>query len=299
MKKFLNFGSLNIDTVYRVDHFVSAGETLAPSSVETFPGGKGLNQSVALARAGAQVWHAGRIGPDGTWLADVLDESGVHTEFIDRTGERTGGALIQLTAKGENCILLDGGANRQLQESHIDAVFSSFAPGDCLVLQNEVNFLPRLIRRAADIGMDIALNPSPVTDDLRGMDLSPVTWLLLNEIEGEALTGERAPERIAEALLGRYPKLHIVLTLGRDGVLYRDAHECVRQGIFPVSAVDTTAAGDTFTGFFLHAVTAGSAAEALRTASAAAALAVSRKGAAVSIPAMEEVRRFLETSPSF
>lgn len=296
MKKFLNFGSLNIDNVYSVDHFVQAGETLAPFSFEMFPGGKGLNQSIALARSGAEVWHAGRVGPDGEWLVKLLAESGVHAEEIDRTGKRSGHAVIQVNPQGQNCILLDGGANMQIPESYIETSLAPFGRGDCLVLQNEVNSLPEIIRRAAQRGMDIALNPSPITDELYAMDFSAVTWLILNDLEGEVLTGEQQPQEMARALLARYPHMRIVLTMGSAGVLYRDAQESHTHGIFHVPVVDTTGAGDTFTGYFLSAVVGQRpVAEALRIASAASAIAVSHKGAAVSIPTSEEVKRFLST----
>ncbi len=292
LKKILNFGSLNLDLVYSVPHFVQAGETLAATKMETFPGGKGLNQSVALSRAGAQVYHGGKIAPDGHWLAEFLRKSGANVDFVREDGSATGTAIIQVPPSGENCILINHGANYEIIEAEIEAAFAGFGAGDLLLLQNEINHMPLLIRTAAEKGMDIALNPSPIDDELLAMDLSPIRYLILNEIEGHAITGQEAPEAICTALLDRYPNMKIVLTLGSHGVMYRDKEQTVKQGIYQVTPVDTTAAGDTFTGYFLALTAEGRpVAEALSTASRAAAMAVCKMGAAASIPTREEVDR--------
>lgn len=290
MGKILNFGSLNIDDVYSVPHFLQPGETLSASGCEIFPGGKGLNQSVALARAGAAVWHAGKIGEDGIWLRDLLKDSGVHTELLSVCEEKTGHAIIQVDSSGQNCILLYSGANGAITKEYVDEVLQNFSAGDLLVLQNEINLLDYIMSAAAEKGMQIALNPSPMNDGVLKCPLDKVTWFLLNEVEGEQVTGETDPEKIAETLLSRYPNARVVLTLGKRGVYYRSAEECCSHGIFSVPVVDTTAAGDTFTGFFLSTAAEGKTiAESLRIASAASSIAVSRKGAAVSIPTLEEV----------
>lgn len=291
MKKILSYGSLNIDIVYSVPHFVSPGETLAALQVRRFPGGKGLNQSVALSRAGAEVYHGGKLAPDGAWLLSFLRQSGVDTSLVLQTGEATGTAVIQVTPSGENSIIIDHGANFQNTEDEIRTTLFGFGRGDMLVLQNEVNGLPFLIREAAARGMQIALNPSPVDAALLDMDLSGVTYLLLNEIEGRAFTGSEVPDEVLDRLLARWPQLRVVLTLGSDGVRYADASQRLQQRAFRVEAVDTTAAGDTFTGYFLAAVTNDApVAEALSLASKAAAIAVTRMGAAASIPSVDEVR---------
>lgn len=290
MKKILNYGSLNIDKTFSMDHIVRPGETLAAKSLELFPGGKGLNQSVALAKAEGNVYHAGKIGADGEFLIDVLKEAGVHTEYIGRSEGQSGQALIQVDSSGQNCILLYHGANFEIAESDFDQVLSHFGPGDLLVLQNEINDIDALMKKAAARGMEIVFNPSPIGPEIARCDLSLVSWFLLNEVEGRELTGESDPEKITDILLRRYPNAHIVLTLGQDGVVYRDGEKTARHGIFKVPVVDTTAAGDTFTGFFLAGMAAAEPVErALRVASAASAIAVSRKGAAVSIPTLREV----------
>ena len=291
MSRILNFGSLNIDHVYSVPRFLQPGETLSASAYEVFPGGKGLNQSIALARAGAGVWHAGRIGAEGVWLRDMLEAAGVHTEYVLPCEEKTGHTVIQIDRGGQNCILLYAGANGAITPEFVRQVMSGFSAGDLLVLQNEINLTGEIMNAAAEKGMQIALNPSPMTPSLLECPLEKVTWFLLNEVEGEQMTGETEPEKIASALLRRYPKSRIVLTLGQRGVWYQSESECCSHGIFHVPVVDTTAAGDTFTGFFLSSAASGvPVGTALRIASAASAIAVSRKGAAVSIPTMDEVR---------
>ena len=290
MKKILSYGSLNYDLVYHVPHFVMPGETLAATETGRFPGGKGLNQSIALARAGAGVFHGGKTGPDGESLVQLLRESGADPRYTRTDGTATGTAVIQVAPSGENCILLSHGANYEQTREDFERALTDFAEGDLLLLQNEISGLPLLIKLAAQKGMAVALNPSPIDPALLAMDLGAVSFLILNEIEGRAMTGEEKPEAICQALLGRYPDLKIVLTLGTNGSLYADRDTRLRQGIFETKAVDTTAAGVTFSGYFLALTAEGrQAAEALRTASKASALAVSRRGAAVSIPKRCEV----------
>lgn len=294
--RILCFGSLNIDYVYEVPHFAAGGETLAAASLQRFSGGKGLNQSIALARAGLEVRHAGAVGRDGLFLLEELRAAGVHTEYVEVLEDvSTGHAIIQRTPSGENCILLYGGANRQITRGHIDRVLSDFGPGDALVLQNEISQLPYLMERARARGMTVALNPSPMEEGL--LPLLPLAdCLLLNEIEAAQLLqglGKPVPEgeeALAKALAAALPSTAIVLTLGPQGSLFTDGKRLLRQAAVPVRAVDTTAAGDTYTGFFLAGVLEGrDPAWAMEYASAAAAIAVTRPGAAPSIPSREEV----------
>lgn len=295
MNKVLNYGSLNIDYVYQVAHFVRKGETISSTGLHVYTGGKGLNQSVALARAGAEVSHAGQIGEDGRFLLDVLTEAGAdvtHVKVSDTV--RTGNAIIQNDADGDNCIILFGGSNQAITEEQIDTVLSSFGEGDYLVLQNEINNLPYLVEHAYARGMRIVLNPSPMDAHIGEIDLSRISLFILNEIEAAGMTGADAGD--ADALLAglreRFPAAEIVLTLGSQGSIYTDGTRTVRQGIYKVETVDTTAAGDTFSGFFLAGIIRGlDVAEALDLAARASAIAVSRPGAAPSIPTLEEVQR--------
>lgn len=292
--RILNFGSMNLDYVYRVPHFVAPGETLAAEGQSLNPGGKGLNQSIALARAGAAVCHAGCVGAGGEQLAALLRENGVDTAFLRPVSCLQGNAMIQVNDAGENCILLYGGSNRAVTREQVDETLAQFSAGDYLVLQNEISCLDHLVRRAAQRGMHIVLNPSPFEDQLRQLDYNAISWLLVNEVEARQLTGQTQPEAVWAALHSQYPALCLVLTLGSAGAVCFTPQETVRQPIFPVQAVDTTAAGDTFTGFFLAALVAGRPlAVCMRRAAMASALSVGRPGASCSIPTAREVEEAL------
>lgn len=290
----LSFGSLNLDYVYQVDHFVGPGETLSAVSQTVNPGGKGLNQSIALARAGAAVWHAGCLGAGGDMLKALLEENGVRTEHLLPVGALQGNAVIQVAPSGENCILLFGGSNQCVTSDQIDRTLEAFGEGDYLVLQNEINNLPELVEKAHARGMRIFLNPSPYNQKIEAIDLKQIDWLLVNEVEACQLSGSEKPEKAWEILHARYPELSLLMTLGGAGSAAYQEDQVHRQGAFPVRAVDTTAAGDTFTGYFIAALAEGKPLpECMRRASMAAAISVTRPGAAPSIPAAEEVARAL------
>ncbi|MHB1454672.1 MAG: ribokinase [Saccharofermentanales bacterium] len=292
--RILCYGSLNVDYVYKLDHFVQSGETISADNLELFCGGKGLNQSIALARAGASVYHAGKIGNDGEALAEMLQDSNVNTDHISRSESKSGHAIIQVNKSGQNCIILYAGANKEITENEIDAVLEHFTSDDLILLQNETNNLGYMIEKSYSKGITIALNASPINEAIGNIPLHLVTYFFVNEIEGEVITGESKSERITSRMIEMFPDAKIILTLGRHGVEYRDRTDEFHCGIYDVPVVDTTAAGDTFTGYFIASLAAGAAThEALRTASAASSLSVSRKGAAASIPAMHEVREFM------
>lgn len=293
--RVLNIGSLNLDYVYTVDHIILPGETEATSSRKTYLGGKGMNQSCALAKAGVEVYHGGMIGSDGQVFLDACKEYGVHSEFIRVVDEPTGHTVIQIDKNAQNSILLFGGANQCLTEEYADEVLAHFSAGDILLLQNEVNLLPYLVDRAYEKGMDIALNPSPYNEKLDGVDMNKVGIFLLNEVEGFQLTGAREADAILDRLAALFPHARVVLTLGKDGAVYQDGTRRLVQPIFPVDAVDTTAAGDTFTGYFLAGLAEGlPMEEVLRRSAMASAIAVTRPGAVPSIPRREEVLAALE-----
>ncbi|MCI7382359.1 MAG: ribokinase [Hungatella hathewayi] len=290
--RVLNFGSLNIDYVYNVDHIVKKGETISSDTLNVFCGGKGLNQSIALSKAGAEVYHAGVIGEDGAFLEEILRASGVHTRFVQMKADtRTGNAIIQKDRNGDNCILLYGGSNRAVTPGMADEVLEHFEAGDMLVLQNEISELSYLMERAHERGMVIALNPSPIDEELLKAPLQYVNYFILNEIEAKTLTnGVEEDNAMLEAMLKKFPNAEIILTLGERGSVYAKGTVRVEQGIYKVPVTDTTAAGDTFTGYYLASIIQGLSVEkALNMAAKASAIAVSRKGAAPSIPEREEV----------
>ena len=297
--KVLCFGSLNIDYTYKVDHFVKKGETLSSESLKVFSGGKGLNQSIALAKAGADIWHAGAIGSDGIFLVKELEKAGVNTEYITvLENVRTGNAIIQNDKEGDNCIILYGGANHAITKEQVNSVLEHFHSGDFLVLQNEINELPYIMEQAHKKDMKIVLNPSPMNDRIFELPLAYVNYFVLNEIEAGQLLDMEIKEgfdgkELSKKLLERFPEAAIVPTLGCDGSVYLDKQNRVCQSAFRVKTVDTTAAGDTFTGFFIGGILKKlSVGDAMEMASKAAAIAVSRAGAAPSIPLWKEAESF-------
>ena len=186
--KILNFGSLNVDYVYKLPHIVAKGETISSRSLNIYPGGKGLNQSIALGRAGAEVYHAGAIGEDGKFLVDFLESAGVNTKFIKIHSDiKSGHAIIQNDADGDNCIILYGGANQAITREQIDRTLEEFESGDYLILQNEINELNYIVEKAHQIGMQIVLNPSPMDEKITALPLEYIDYFLLNEIEANQI----------------------------------------------------------------------------------------------------------------
>lgn len=292
--KVLNFGSLNYDYTYQVSHMVRPGETLSSSDLKVRCGGKGFNQSVALARAGIAVSHAGMVGEEGDMLLTFCRNEGIDTRFVRSVPGKSGHAIIQVNPQGENCILLYGGANQQNTREQTEEVLAAFGPGDILLLQNEVNRVRELMEEAWKRGMRIVLNPSPCDEKILSCPLEKTDTFLINETEGCELSGAEEPEEILDRLLARFPQSKLVLTLGSKGVWYGAEAERIFVPAFSVQAVDTTAAGDTFTGYYLSGVLQGlPVEETLRRACAASALAVMKEGAADSIPKKEEVEAFL------
>lgn len=290
MNKLYNLGSLNIDYVYHVPHFLQPGETLLAQERSIFPGGKGLNQSVAAARAGAKVVHGAVASCEARFLLELLSDSGVDTKRIRLVDQPAGHTVIQVDTSGQNCILLFAGTNHCLTKEYVEEYLFDAKPGDVLLLQNETNCLSEALELAVEKKMEVALNPSPFDATLLDLPLSKIKWWFCNEIEAKALFGSDNPEMIARTFRTKYPDSCLILTLGEQGSVYISNKETVTQPIFKVKTVDTTAAGDTFTGYFLSAVMAGqSYTEAMRRAARAAAIAVSREGAAVSIPYVHEL----------
>lgn len=294
--KLLDFGSLNIDHCYRLSHLARAGETLASSAYRRNGGGKGFNQALALAKAGQRVHMAGAIGQDGLFLRDMLEATGVDVSRLQVIDEATGHAVIQVDDKGCNSIILYGGANQMNTPERIEAALNGFGRGDYVLLQNEINLGREVLLAAKGRGMHVILNPSPVSQELLAWPLDMLDWLILNEIEGFDLTGEKEPERMLDTLVRKYPACRVVLTLGDKGAVYADRERRVFQQALSTEVVDSTAAGDTFTGYFFCAVLEGrSVEEALLLATVASSITVSRAGAGGTIPLRAEVEERLHT----
>lgn len=286
-------GSLNIDRVYTVSDFVREGATISASSYAEFPGGKGMNQSVALGRAGAEVYHLGCIGPDGQWLRHLLEQAKVCTDGLALRDVSTGHAVIQVNAQGKNCIIVVSGANGAVREEQVADYLKGFGPGDLLLAQNETACVPFAMEVAHEKGMKVAFNPSPVTERMLSYPLPLVDYWILNETEAGILAGlpeDTAPEALLDTLVQKYPAAAVVLTLGGSGVMAGKGNRRWQHRAYKVRAVDTTAAGDTFCGFFLAALSRGMNMDgALEAASRAAALAVTKHGAVPSIPTWQEM----------
>lgn len=300
--KILVFGSLNVDYVYEVPHFLQPGETLSSTSRHVYAGGKGLNQAVALSKAGGNVSFSGAIGTvDGAILLETLDSNNINSQNVKQlTDVPSGHTFIQVDARGQNCILLYGGANQSITSNDIDTALNSFSAGDCLVIQNETNALDEIIDKASAKGLYVCMNTSPIDDKLTKLPLHKCSLLIVNEIEGAALSSLSAdtdPKLMLQRLAEIYKDSSILLTLGSSGSLFleRGQQEPIACSSFKVEPVDTTAAGDTYLGYFITMLSKGhEPSMAMTYASAAAALAVTRHGAAPSIPYVHEVEDYLK-----
>lgn len=293
--KILNFGSLNIDYVYSVDEIVRVGETISVNSLNSFPGGKGLNQSVALSKAGMKVYHAGIVGKDGDILLDTLNKEEIDTKYVKKDCViNNGNAIIQVNNRGENCIMVYGGTNLSVTCDYIDEVINDFEKGDCLIIQNEISNIPYLVDRAYEKGMTIFFNPSPINEKIYDIDLQKINYFILNEIEVCFFVSRNDDiNLVRNEFIKKFYNSKIILTLGEKGAYYFDNQKVNYQKAYKVDVVDTTAAGDTFTGYVIAGILKNNKMEdAMDRAAKAAAIAVSRKGASVSIPFEEEVLNY-------
>ncbi len=284
---------MNLDMVYSVSHITLEGETISARDLEKKQGGKGLNQAVALARAGADVSMAGCVGEDGRELVETLQDSGVDTGLIREIASPSGHAIIQLDEKGANAIIVYGGANDKITPGIIDEALEKFSEGDYVLLQNEISNVDYAIHAAKKRGLKVAFNPSPISEKLMEYPLDLVDVFILNEIEGQMLSGLcdcANHEEILDALQTKFPGAEIVMTLGSKGVSYSGIRGRFFCPAKTVKVVDTTGAGDTFCGYFLACILKGvPVKDALEKATKASALSIGKKGAAPSIPTMAEV----------
>ncbi len=300
--RVLNLGSLNIDKTYKVPYICPPKETIRSDGFMENCGGKGLNQSVALAKAGADTSHAGAVGRDGDMLLDMLRSAGVHTEPVLKLQDAVSGqAIIQVDRKGQNCIVLFTGTNEMLTREYIEETIGQFEAGDLLLLQNEVNEIGYAAACAKKQGMLVALNPSPVNERLDEVDYDQVDFFIMNEIEAQYVGGLQSDDMdtVVEGISRRFPNTACIITFGEKGSVYIKGEEQIRQSIYHVPVADTTGAGDTFTGYFLAGMAQGLSPKAcMQRAAAASAISVGRSGAAQSIPAAAEVEAFMAEHPA-
>lgn len=294
--KILNIGSLNYDKVYHVEHFVMPKETLIANEYHEFIGGKGLNQSIALAKAQANIYHAGRVGSDGDDLINCLDKQNVNTSLILKDELESGHAIIQ-NSDGQNCIIINQGANARISEADIDLYLKDFDKNDILLLQNEISNVDYAIKSAKKKGMIVCFNAAPMNEKVLSYPLDMIDILIVNEVEGQALAGldKLDYSEIIDILKNKYPNSKIVLTLGKDGAYFLDKDIKYYQAAREVKAVDTTAAGDTFVGYFLYNyLTFNDYKKAMKIATYASSLSVLKNGAMNSIPSYLEVETLIE-----
>ena len=283
--KVLNFGSINKDFIYSVNDFVNPGETISSIKYNIKIGGKGLNQSVAISKAGQKIYHAGIINIDDTFILDKLKKWNVNCENILIGDNPTGHAIIQVDKKGENSIIIHGGANDDVDIKFIESVLSKFNSGDILVLQNEINNIKEIIKRAHHKKMKIVFNPAPFNNEILSYDLNKISTLILNQTEGEALSKEKKPDNILKVLNSKFKNTEIILTLGEKGSIYSFKDQLFKIEAHRADTVDTTGAGDTFIGYYVAGLISGmNKKENLNRASEAAAIATTKIGGAESIP---------------
>ncbi|MFV1875914.1 ribokinase [Nioella sp.] len=281
-----NLGSINIDHSYRMDHLPAPGETIAARTLQTGLGGKGANQSIAIARAGGLVRHIGAIGPEGQWTVDRLAADGVDVSHVAKGEVPTGHAIIAVDDAAENAIILFPGANRQVTADQVGLALRQANPGDWLLLQNETSAGVDAARLARGRGLKVCYCAAPF-DPEAVRDILPFTDLLsVNEVE-EAQLRAALPQ-------GALDGIDLLVTYGSRGAAYIAGAAATRVDAFKVAPVDTTGAGDTFLGYALSGIDAGQPLDAALTrASAAAAIQVTRPGAAEAIPMGGEVDTFL------
>ena len=288
-----NLGSINIDQVYTVPHFPQAGETLATLSYMRALGGKGANQSIALAQAGAQVTHIGAIHPADNWLITEMQSYGVDCSAVQHSEAATGHAIVAVNTAGENQILLHAGANAAIDIPAAITLLDQASHEDWALLQNETNGAADFVAAAKAKGVKIAYSAAPFDANVALALLPDLDLLVVNEGEAAALAAatNTAPDQLGVP--------HLVITKGAEGATYYDGTCVLTQQAFPVEAIDTTGAGDCFYGYFLAALIAHEPIErALQQATAASALQVTKAGAAEAIPSKADVLEFIDKQES-
>lgn len=290
----INFGSVNIDHVYQVDHFVQPGETIASSHYQQLLGGKGANQSIALAQAGADVRHIGCVHQNDAGFKQTLIKYGVDCRHLSCGETPSGHAIIQVTPSGENAIVLFGGANQTITADSVRKALADTTSADWVLTQNETSCIDEVLQQAKAKQLKVAFNPAPMSASVKDLPLDCVDLLIVNETEAAQITGIEGEDDIIAHFQQQWPNTEVIMTLGKRGVVMLRKSGRIDVPAFVVDAIDTTAAGDTFIGYFLSAYCNHTdAKQALTRGCAASAIAVTREGAAQSIPTQREVDRFL------
>jgi ribokinase len=293
-------GSLNIDLVVNLDRMPNPGETVHGRTFQTFPGGKGLNQAVGAARSAAATSMIGALGNDpySATLLDVMKVESINATFVREIDGPCGTAIIEVDSSGQNRIVVIPGANAEMKASEVDFKALGSAAVMLAQLESPISELTQLFKSAKSAGFTTILNPAPAVQ-LPSEFLHVTDILIPNQHEAKLLTGIDAEDKegaikAAKSLLDQGVKA-VVVTLGEIGAVYISETEEIFQAAFPVTPVDTTAAGDVFCGAFAAEIDRGhSIADALRYACAAGGLATTKSGAVPSVPTELEIRSYLK-----
>ncbi len=296
----LNFGSINIDYVYRLKTLPQAGETLSCQGFARFLGGKGINQSIAIARAGGAVKHIGAVGADGAFALAQIADMGLDTNDIRVTDTATGHAVICLDTQGENHIIIHAGANAELTRDQINNALDTNANANpkpppnsqWVVIQNETNLTEYIAKSAKQRGLSLAYSAAPFDATACQTILPYLDILAVNETEATALS-HAMQTPITEL---KIPTL--LITKGAMGAELWQNGACISVKGLPVKAIDTVGAGDTFFGSFIARLQNGETPQqALNYAATAAALQCTQKGAATAIPSQQTVLNLMKERP--
>lgn len=278
----LNLGSINYDLACFVPRLPAPGETLAAREIRRGLGGKGANQSIAAARDGARVVHIGAVGADGAQALEALGAAGVDVTHVRRVDGATGHALIWVDEAGENAIVIAPAANARITPEQVAAALAAARPGDVFLAQNETSLVAEAAAQARAAGLRVIWSAAPFAAEVAAAVAPHADVVIVNEGEAQALRAAGIAPRA------------VLVTRGAKGARFEAAGEAVEVPAFPVRAVDTTGAGDTYAGVFAAGLDAGlEVAQAMRRAAAAAAIQVTRPGTAEAIPTRAEIDAFL------
>lgn len=303
MNRISVIGSLNMDLVIQTERVPLAGETISGRDFNLIPGGKGANQAIAAAKAGSPTSMFGCVGDDefGEVLLNSLKDAGVNTVNVSKTSKvRTGVASIILESSGENRIIIISGANNLVDAAYVDSHWDEIKLSSLILLQHEIPLetCHYIIEKAHASSIPVMLNPAPFHEIPTDV-LTKVDYLAVNEVELQGIvpTQVSSIEDVIRAgkEINQMGVKQVLITLGGDGAVLVSNEEVIHQPAFTVNAVDTTAAGDTFVGYFASAIINGfGLKQALVNSCGAAALAVTKVGAQSSIPCNDDTQSFVQ-----
>ena len=300
MKNICVIGSLNMDLVVNVDTMPKPGQTIIGSNFKEVPGGKGANQAVAMARLNGNVSMIGKVGEDGfgQTLINSLKNDKVDTTYIQTSKGATGVALITVDKNAQNSIVVSPGANFEVKEDDIDNNIEAIKNSDIVVLQLEtpLNTIKYALNKAKELNKYTILNPAPAVklDDeiIKNVDLLTPNETELEIISGVSIETEEDIQKAAQIMIEKGVK-ELIVTLGSKGSLYINKEKSMFKKAYKDEAVDTTAAGDSYTGALAVALSQDKNIEdAMDFASKVGALSVLKEGAQSSLPTLEDVKNF-------